>query len=226
LTAVSFAIQAHPKRGDLAAELAAKIGGDVDVVMDPDPDSVVKSPWRTFRHLFETTPAGATHRAQIQDDAVICRNYRRAVELAVEARPDRILVFFVGGNPYQHAQAVREACSNDESWAELSYAHWLPVIATCWPVALIPELFEFNDRQTWPERFSSDDERCGRFIRDIKHNPLASVPSLVEHLDEQPSLIGRRALGGRDPGRVAACWIGDCDECGDPLEIDWTIGPG
>lgn len=221
-TRVSFAIQSHPHREHLAALLAGELRAEI--VLDPDPDSPIRSPWRTFRHLLETTPPDATHRFQIQDDAIVCPYAREAIEAAVEARPDRLLVFFVAGNPHHHANAVRVACRDDLPWAVLDYAHWVPVVATCWPVDLIPPLLEYVDAQRWPEQFCADDEIVGRYVRELKHRPLASVPSLVEHRDEHQSLIGKRNAGGQDPGRVAACWIGDCADCMDAREIDWTRG--
>lgn len=222
---VSFAIQSHPLRQEMAEALAADIGGDVEIVSDPEPDVRLKSPWRTYRHLLQGTPGDATHRFQIQDDAVVCQGFRAAVEAAVAARPGRLLIFFVGGNPVHHAAAVIEACRRDEAWAELNYAHWCPAVATCWPAALIPQLMEFVESQNYPPGFVSDDEIIGRFIRTVKHRPLASVPSLAEHPDKVPSLIGKRMAHGMDLGRVAACFIGrDCGECA--AEIDWTRGPG
>lgn len=218
---ISWAIQAHPARTDLAHELAKAIGGDVEIAWDPDPDSLVKSPWRSFRNLLETTPADATHRFQIQEDGLVCRSFRTAVERAVEARPDHLLVFFVGRNANAHSDAVMYACERDEPWAELSYAHWCPVVATCWPVGLIQPLMEFVDAQNWSEKFNGDDEIVGRYLREIKHQPLASVPSLVEHPDVVPSLKSRR----KNSVRVATCFIGqDCGDCA--LEIDWALGPG
>jgi hypothetical protein len=217
---VSFAVQAHPAR-TLRAELLAKaIGGDV--VYDPEPSSPHPGPWRTFRRLLELTPPDATHRLQIQDDALVCRSFRGAVEAAVEAQPGRVLVFFVGTEPKPYRDRVLRACDRDLPWAELpvfGYVHWLPTVCTCWPAAMIPELLDWVDAQGWPDKFFADDERTGRFMRDTGRQPLASVPSLVEHPDDTPSLVGKRT------GRHAACWIGDCDECDDPLAIDWTLEP-
>ena len=217
---VSFAIQAHPRRRELAEALAERIGGEVEIVWDPEPEGV-PSPWRTFRHLIETKPASATHRVQIQDDAVVCDGFRDAVLAAVAAQPARLLCLFVGGAPYPHARAVMEACRRDHAWAQLDYAYWCPVIGTVWPAALARELGPYVDAQEWPRTFRSDDEIVGRFIRGIGHRPLATVPSLVEHEDVHESLIGKRALAGADLARVAACYIGD----GDPALIDWTAGP-
>lgn len=218
---VHFAIQAHPARADRAQTLVEDIGGAVSVVFDPEPTSEIKSPWRTYRRVLEETPESATHCMITQDDAIVCQHFRTAVERAVEARPDRVLVFFVGTNANSHAYAVRHACRIDEPWAELSYQHWCPVVATCWPVSLIQPFLDFVDRQRWPLALNGDDEIAGRFLRDIKHYPLASVPSLAEHLDEAPSLKSRR----KNTRRHAVCFIGkDCGEC--VLEIDWMQGPG
>lgn len=217
---ISFAVQAHPQRALLAHALAQKLGGEA--VFDPDPENAIRSPWRTFRHLMETTPPGATHRFQIQDDARVCPGLPEAMQNLVRAWPDRLLVLFVGGNPPHHARQVLEACREDRSVVNLVPAYWLPVVATCWPVEMTRELLAFVDAQRWPERFCADDEICGRFIKEAQVTALGTVPSLVQHEDVIPSLAGRRTAGGADLGRIAACWIGDCDECTDAREIDWT----
>lgn len=226
MTAVSWAIQAHPARSLVAKELEQKIGGPVDLVWDPEPKAEHRSPWRTFRHLLEATPEWATHRAQIQDDASACRGLRGAVDRIVATHPDRLIVLYVGGKPTPHAAAVLQACREDRCYADLqAAASWVPVVSTVWPVALIPELLEFVDAQNWhrlPE-FVADDEIVGTFAKATRIRPLATVPSLVEHNDWTQSLVGQRTFFGEDPARVAACYIGDCDEC-DASEIDWENG--
>jgi hypothetical protein len=221
MTHLSIAIQTHPARADLSSALAAEIPG-VERVVDPDPESI-PSPWRTYRHALERTPPDATHRLIIQDDVELCRDFHATVIRAVAARPERMLVFFVGGHPVEHARAVYRACDQDLPWAELDGRRWCPVIATCWPVAMIDPFLRYVDVQNWPEAFRSDDEIVGRWLRVTKQRPLASVPSLVEHNDVVPSLIGRRARAGKDRSRVAACFM--CPDC-DPAGIDWTLGPG
>lgn len=213
---LSFAVQAHPARADEAEAIAALTQGEI--VYDPDPDSRIRSAWRTFRHLLETTPAEATHRVQVQDDAILCPDFREAVHLAVTAQPDRLLVFFVGLNS-SHGRLMELACNRDLSWLELETAHFTPVVATCWPVRYIPLLLEYVDGQHWPEKFCADDEIVSRFLRQAQLRALASVPSLVDH-------NGSRSLirGGVRPDRRAALYIGDCD-CS-ALEIDWEAEPG
>lgn len=217
---VRFAVQTHPARALLAATLAARVGGPVDVVSDPDPDNPRRSAWRTFRALLERGPSNATHVAQIQDDAVVCDGYRQAVEAAVAARPGRLLVFFVGVGSHAHSRAVMEACRRDLSWALLGLGQWVPVVATAWPRELVTDFLAWEDAQHFPEGFVSDDERVGRWCQQRRHRPLAAVPSLADHPDVVPSLLGNRWRTGRQ----ATCFIGDgCGDCAS--RIDWNLGP-
>jgi hypothetical protein len=220
---LSFGIQTHPSREQLAVWLAGKIGGHVDIVLDPDPDGEWHSPWRTFRRVLDETPETATHRVQIQDDAAVCDGFRAAVEKAVETQPDKLICLFVAGRPHGHVQAVMSACNRDVPWARISSVPWVPAVSTVWPRALIDSVCSYVDRQRWGGRFVADDEILGRWATAESVEVLATVPSLVEHPDQVPSLIGFKTSYGANPDRVAACYIGDCEGCA--AEIDWSIGP-
>lgn len=211
---LSIAVQTHELREPLARELAEMIGGDVELVLDPEPHGK-PSPWRTYREALETTPAGATHRLVIQDDAYPCRSFRPAVEQVIAARPDRLIVLFVSG---RLEAAVMRACQAGQRWLELGGAHWCPVVAAVWPVELIPPLLEYVDRQR--REFTADDEIIGKFLRVTKRNAIATVPSLVEHPDDVESLKGNAvSRTKKNVLRVAACFIADDL---DPLSIDWA----
>lgn len=219
---VSFAVQAHPERYRLAAPLARKAGADV--VYDPEPDSELRSPWRTYRHLLETTPSWATHRLQLQDDVEVCEGFHDAAIAAIESQPDRLICFYVGGNPTHHADAVREACARDDAWVDLKgSAWWCPAVCTAWPAGMIEPFLTWVTEQQWTPKFYADDEIIGRWLKNEGIVPLASVPSLVNHPDMVESLTGRRTAYGEDAGRVAACWVGDCLDCA--AGIDWSRGP-
>jgi hypothetical protein len=93
----------------------------------------------------------------------------------------------------------------------------VPAVALVWPVTLIDPVLEWADRQTWPRHFRADDEIIGQAMTALGTRVLATVPSLVEHPDDQPSLVGHRPpLKGLNLDRVAVCFID-----GDPLELDW-----
>lgn len=223
---VSVAIQAHPARAAMAEELNGCLGGRAEIVYDPAPDDSLRSPWRTYREALERTPADATHRLILQEDVYVCDYFLDAVGAAVAAQPDRPLLFFVPGTPPHYVRAVLAACDRDESWAEMELRTWVPVVAMLWPARLIGPLLSWFDTQGFPAGMVADDEIVGRFLRAVEEPPLASVPSLVEHPDTVPSIMnGHRWNGdGKNPGRRAACWIGDCGYC-DARLIDWTRGP-
>lgn len=203
----------------MAETLAAEMGGVA--VYDPEPDAPIKSPWRTLRRVLETRPPEATSLVIVQDDVTLCPGFRDAAHAAVEARSDRLILFFVAGRPETHARAVWAACERDEPWAELPDAHYLNMVAVGWPVGYIPPMLEFVDQQGWRDDFSADDERVNRWARYAGVKALSTVPNLVQHEDRSISLIGRRTMNGADHGRTSCCFIGDCAEC-DVAAIDWT----
>lgn len=217
---LSVAVQHHPRRADIVGPLLDALPG-ATLATDPDPHGI-PNPWRTYRHALETTPLRATHRLIVQDDVVPCAGFLPAAEAALAAKPGRLVSFIVCGNPFEHAQAVLSAGRNGLQWAELDNQRWCPVVALCWPVELIDPFLNFVAAQGWPEEFTADDEMVGRWCQAEGHRPLATVPSLVDHPDDVPSLLGHtKAQYGADRGRVSCCWIGDCD----PATIDWTLGP-
>jgi len=226
---VSVMVQAHPRRSEMAHALAAEVDGTV--VFDPEPDGARASPWRCYRHCLASTPGfesgfaaagSASHVLVLQDDAAVCHGFIDVFHAAVRARSDRVLVFFVSGMPVEHSRAVLEACARDEPWAVIDTARWCSAVATCWPVRHVHPMLRFVDAQRWPETFTADDEIIGRYLRHAGERPLASVPSLVQHPDMVPSLVGRKDRQGQDPGRVAACFA---DPGCDLSLIDWTRGP-
>jgi hypothetical protein len=95
-------------------------------------------------------------------------------------------------------------------------------VSVAWPVALVPSLMDFVDAQAWRPDFTADDEIVCRWSRHVGLRPIATVPSLCEHEDRQISLLKRRTMNGLDGGRVAACFVGNCDPPIDAREIDWN----
>jgi hypothetical protein len=186
-------------------------------VTDPTPSATVANAWRSYRRCLESIPAAATHLLVLQDDALPCRNFAAALELVVAARPDRIVCLFVGGAPRAAAFAVCDAGNRERPFAELPNRDWLPCVATIYPVAVAVDIVEFVDSREWLHGHRGDDHRLGEYLRSRRVQAVGTVPCLVQHPDVERSLIGTAALAGRNPARVACCWIGDHD----PLQIDW-----
>ncbi|MFL5309675.1 MAG: hypothetical protein ACJ79H_04385 [Myxococcales bacterium] len=211
---LSLAIQAHPARSELVTLLMRKLPG-VDVVFDPEPDGF-PSPWRTYRLALERTPPEATHRLVVQDDVVLCEGFVPAARHAARLRPDDVLVLWHGGQPRENLPALRAAGQTGSPFAPLSRARWVPAIANIWPVPVLRAFLAWAEEQGFPERLRADDEIIGRGLRGLGLQAYAVVPSLVEHPDVVPSLLGRRARAGHDKGRVAAVYTG-CPPDGWPL---------
>lgn len=214
---ISYAVQAHPRRSEMATRLAGEMGGEV--VLDPDPTGY-PSAWRTYRACLESTPAWATHRVVVQDDAELCDRFADAVPLAVAGRPDSLVALFVPGPPTDHARAVMKACHYGIPWAMLGNDTWCPAVALAWPAAMLEPFLRWVDRQRYPVTVRADDEIIGRYLRAVRQRAWATVPSLVEHPDMVDSIAGKRSRRGQYTGRIAACFVRECG-C-DPLLVDWS----
>lgn len=209
---ISVAIQHHPSRAELLPPLWSALRGlDVEVVADPDPAGT-PNPWRCYRECLARTPAWATHRLVIQDDAEPCVGFAEAARAAVLARPAAPIAFFVGGAPGDACMAIRQAAAAGRSWIDLSPWQWFPAVAAVWPSEIVARLLEWSaDPQVEQTLTRADDAVLAKFLQVEKIWPLATVPSLVEHPDIVPSVIGRRAWAGKDTNRVACVPAGSKD---------------
>lgn len=191
---------------------------------DPDPDSPLISPWRTYELALKTTPEGTTHRLIVQDDVELCPHFAEVVTAAVTAQPHRLLVLAVCGEPVALNEQMHYAASQGVPWAKVDRSsYWISAICLVWPARLIWTALDWIEHQGWPEGFTADDERIGRCMDGLNEYPLATVPSLAAHWDQAPSVTGaNKTAYGQDPSRVPCCWpFPACD----PRLIDWAIPP-
>lgn len=216
-------IQAHPSRRALAEGLHECIGGEI--VYDTNEDGP-RNPWGTYRRCLERgLEEGDDHFLIVQEDVIVCDNFVAAVERAVALRPENPLAFFVPGKLAAHINVIYTARRDGIPWAELPLGSWVPVVASSWSRYLAENLIEWSQTNV-PPQWRADDEICGRFLHWAGVPMLASVPSLVEHPDTEPSVMnGHRRVGdGRDPGRRAYFFIGDeperynCDAMSVPFD--------
>jgi hypothetical protein len=205
-------VQHHPDREELLPGLLSRLGPAPVVVADPEPGSSLRSPWRTYRACLErAAQSGAPSALVVQDDCEPCPlGFWEAACRAAARHPDCVVVLFVPGAHRLGAARVRASAARGRPYVNLE-GTWLPVVAVIWPTALAPRVLEWVDGQHWPPKFRADDEILGRAVRALRAPVVAVAPSLVQHQDVTPSLIGLRHRAGRDVGRVAACWIGAAD---------------
>lgn len=201
---LSVCVQHHPRRADLLEALLERLG-EAEVVEDPEPNGK-PSPLRCYRECLLRTPEWATHRLVVQDDAWPCDDFRSLAETAIAERPDALVSFYVGGSPGGGGNRVLLAAKRREPWARISGATWTNTVALVWPVAQIEPFLKFAEHKRW-ERQTGDDPVVGRFAQRSRLEVWATVPSLVEHPDRVPSLIGRKHGAGRRRNRVAQLFI-------------------
>jgi hypothetical protein len=199
---------AHPSRSEYAEALAARL--KVPIVYDPEPDEE-RNPWRCARQAWKVASSkqGATHAMVIQED-VICRDdLLKHVRRALRAKPDRAVSFFLGWLPSQTAQLALSHASRCAAWVPGAHAGWCPTIALAMPRWMGEQLAAFDDGT----RPVADDDVAGRYLRELGTGWYATIPSLVDHDDDAPSLM---SMGTRNRG--AMCYLGH----GDPTRINWN----
>jgi hypothetical protein len=200
---VSVAIQHHPARAHLIPALSAALGG-AEVVTDTDPDH--GSPLRTYLAALARTPPWATHRLVVQDDAEPVDLFPMRAHPLICERPDVLIAFFTPGVA-PHRTKVRRAQIARDRWAVLT-GNWLPTVATCWPVRYAADFVEWaNDK--YGDRVGEqrgDDGPLGEWASRSRATMCATVPSLIQHPDVEPSLVGRKASAGANRARVAALY--------------------
>lgn len=202
-------IQHHPKRAHLLHDLTIGCGAlDVEVVTDPDPYAE-PSALRTYRRCVAPARPGVTHLVVMQDDVELCRDFDVGVLRAIRNHPDQLIALFVAGAPKRSALEVLKASWAGEPFVEMSHLDWVPTVALVWPVADALNFSRYVLRV--PETAWADDPIVGGWCRRFKKVPVATVPSLVQHPDVEPSLIDKRAdhakrkqTPRKDASRVAA----------------------
>lgn len=198
---------AHPERADRAEALARRL--NVPISYDPEPDEE-RNPWRCARQAWKVASSkkGATHAMVIQED-IMCRDdFLKHARRALRAKPDRPTSFFLGWLPSPTAQLALSHANRCAAWVPGAYAGWCPTIALAMPRWMGEQLAAFDDGT----RPVADDDVAGRYLRELGVRWWATIPSLVDHDDDAPSLM---SMGTRN--RRAMCWLGESD----PNLINW-----
>ena len=158
------------------------------------------STWRTYRRCLQTAHDHAgDHICILQDDVLVCDGFEQACDGIIEAVPERIVCLFHGELPLITARTVYLGAEARETLVPISAQQWLPLVGVIWPARLaIQCAAEIGDRVA-----QADDALVGRWSR--KHPVVVAVPNLVQHPDDQQSLIVRY----RPTPRRSMCWIGD-----------------
>lgn len=206
-------IQHHPSRSELLSALIASTGLPTKVVTDNGP--LPANPWRGYKLCLESVASSdAQHGVILQDDVVLCKNFGPAIARIVEANDDTPVVLFLSKNPPRISRLALRRNVYLRTWLRIN--EFLPVVAVLWPRTKASDFLEWASTAKlpgYPRVTLSDDACAGRWACLTKQEIAFTIPSLVEHRLDIPSLVGNDRKGGR----VALQF---CE--GDPLEIDWS----
>jgi hypothetical protein len=176
-------------------------------VYDPDPAGGA-NPWRCYAACLEAA-SGYAWTVIVQDDAEAHPDFRRVCERIVMAHPGRLVALYHGAIPQNNAIRMILARDRGLCYAEMRAGAYVPSVALIWPPHLVQRI-----RRWLPKRVvAADDEMISRFLtqsRAYDDRYLVTVPSLVEHPDNSPSLMGTHQRAARSavqppPDDLAAC---------------------
>lgn len=229
------AIMHHPSRPDLPPRLYSMLGPDararhLRVVTDPEPyggrasllpSGAVEvaqdvSPWRTYRECLRRAPVDCTHYLILQDDVLPGRRFLWAAVEAIRHRPDAIVAFFVNWLAHATATTLVANAQTCTAWSPLHPTErFVPTVALAYPRGLVDDLYGCPEGDVHLP--IADDEVVGQWRRRRGLPVWCTVPNLVQHDEEAPSVL----LGHRESRpRYACCFIG----AHSPALIDWTRG--
>ncbi len=210
---MNFLVQHHPARAGLLPELLRGIPG-ARVVTDPDPGGQ-PDPWRTYREclLLAAELEGPT--TIVQDDVTLCDGFAEIAPVAAAVNPDALTAFYIQWWG-QSGNFAKQASGQDRRFTLIAKHEWVPVVATCWPVGAPQECLSWLAEKPGAVT-RADDGTVARWIRKSPRRAVGTVPCLVDHLDETPSLIHRSTKDKPGRRRAAVPWA----VMGDPAELVW-----
>jgi len=175
------------------------------VVTDRETDD--PNPMRNYLRCL-ADPGDATHLCVLQDDAVVCADFHNRLVEAVEDKPDDLISLFVASLPYKTRIDFLRALKRRERWSPVYMNGITHVVGMVWPVAAAEAFVEwFPPAKPIPGTrapYRSDDMVVGYWARITKRQIWATVPCLVEHPDDVPSVAQTdRGGDGLDRGRMA-----------------------
>jgi hypothetical protein len=166
-----------------------------------DPGGPKTSTWRTHRLCLEQV-GDASHLLVIQDDAWPCDGFDEAVVSAVEERPEAVVCLFTPGAS-NALRAFEQARRRGDRWVPWRAGPYVPLVATVYPAEVARAIPAFADsRKIHVGR--ADDAVIATYVRAHRIPVYCTVPCLVQHRDELPSVM--RMPHGRGATHRLAAW--------------------
>lgn len=183
---LSISIMAHSSRAKYFPYLKKNLG---DVPFSIDKAGAEIGIWANCKRAWQLYNPAADFHVVIQDDAIICKDFRKKAE-AILGSTDQAYNFYFGNR-----QAYRKLAQQGMKIGYL-FTRW-PTwgVAICLPTKLIPEMIRYCDKMT----STHDDTRIGHFLKSKGIKIYFPMPSLIDHRTGEHSLAG-------DPSKGRKAW--------------------
>ncbi len=193
----------------------------MEVVTDPEGDGFPPTwrPYRTYRECL-ARPTEAAWVLVLQDDVTLCPGFPDALTSCLSAAGEHPVSLFTSNQALQTRKDYWARMRAGEAWCPLNQREWVNVVALAWPTSLIPKFLAWADGKGFGvTRGRADDAIVGEWARMTRTQVLATVPSLVEHPDWEPS-VAQPNRRGKGP-RTALLFASE-----GAAHVDWAAGGG
>jgi len=188
---LSASIMTHPRRMESATRLSEtypELG--LRIAVDPEPESP-PSTLRTALRAWQMIDPDATHHLVLQDDVILCDDFRSVLLDAIATMPGHPLALFAEWGS-RTAHMMRLAALRGACWAEAADT-MVPAQAVVLPAALAQG---FIARVTGDPDIGDDDAIVlASYLESVEAVLYVPTVSLVDHTTV-PSLLGNDLVSG------------------------------
>jgi hypothetical protein len=204
-------LQHHPSRAALLKRTA-----HLNPIVVEDPGGTGRrNPWGTYRACLQVAAELEGPSMIMQDDCIPLPGWEEPADQARELLPHALIAYCVQGMLQQVARSQfhRMLETRGTTLLQIRPVNWVPALALGWTPALAQLALRWDEGQTeLRENATSDDGRLFHFQRSRFVNGRVqtwiTVPCLVDHPDDVPS-VGLLGSGtGRGKRRPLALWDG------------------
>ena len=193
---LSISVMAHESRADNFAYLSRMLG-DVPFSIDKGARGTPGNlgEWGNAKRAWMMYDPEAEWHVVIQDDAIICENFRqRAESVILKAKTvlkteDYVCNFYFGSNRVSRPIGADIVKRGLTYWIN-AYPKW--GVAMCMQTKYIKEMIAFCDKLDEKQHGTRDDSRIAKYIGHKRMKVYFPMPSIIDHR-HGPSLVG-------DPG--------------------------
>lgn len=169
---------------------------------DPEPQGGF-NPWRTYLACLKVGAGLTKPFVILQDDCVPVPGFPEAAEAVRRALPDALLAFTLQGMISSVTRfAFWRALDQGVRLIKITPSNWVPAMALGWTPKLATLALEWDQLQTQLRpSYTSDDGRLFYFTRWAATEVWATVPCLVDHPDDVPTVGSTKKRNGHKPSR-------------------------